>query len=87
LGVLPPNRSRLTSGWPRLGKLLGSAFARPAQTTQQRFINLIDVLYDQDKRLLLLGERPLREHLGGDAIDLARTRSRLGQLIEVGPLP
>ncbi len=54
---------------------------------QQRFINLIDVLYDQDKRLLLLGERPLREHLDGDAIDLARTRSRLGQLIEVGPQP
>lgn len=54
---------------------------------QRRFINLIDVLYDQDKRLLLLGERPLREHLGGDAIDLARTRSRLGQLIEVAPQP
>jgi cell division protein ZapE len=53
--------------------------------TQQRFINLIDVLYDQDKRLILLGERPLREHLGGDAIDLARTRSRLGQLVDVGP--
>lgn len=56
-----------------------------SSAAQQRFINLIDVLYDQDKRLLLLGERPLREHLGGDAIDLARTRSRLGQLVEVGP--
>ncbi|MFZ4966156.1 cell division protein ZapE [Pseudomonas gingeri] len=52
---------------------------------QQRFINLIDVLYDQDKRLLLIGAQPLRDSLGGNAIDLARTRSRLGQLVEVGP--
>lgn len=50
---------------------------------QQRFINLVDVLYDQDKHLVLLGQRSLRESLGGDAIDLARTRSRLGQLVEV----
>ncbi|MDB5995036.1 MAG: ATPase [Pseudomonas sp.] len=50
---------------------------------QQRFINLVDVLYDQDKHLILLGQRSLRESLGGDAIDLARTRSRLGQLVEV----
>ena len=50
---------------------------------QQRFINLIDVLYDQDKQLVLLGQRSLRESLAGDAIDLARTRSRLGQLMEV----
>ena len=50
---------------------------------QQRFINLIDVLYDQDKHLTLLGQQSLRESLGGDAIDLARTRSRLGQLLEV----
>jgi cell division protein ZapE len=50
---------------------------------QQRFINLIDVLYDQDKHLVLLGERSLRESLDGEAIDLARTRSRLGQLVEV----
>lgn len=50
---------------------------------QQRFINLIDVLYDQDKHLTLLGRLPLRESLGGQAIDLARTRSRLGQLREV----
>lgn len=47
---------------------------------QQRFINLIDVLYDQDKHLTLLGQRSLCESLSGDAIDLARTRSRLGQL-------
>jgi len=50
---------------------------------QQRFINLIDVLYDQDKHLTLLGRQPLHESLAGNAIDLARTRSRLGQLAEV----
>ena len=50
---------------------------------QQRFINLVDVLYDQDKHLILLGQRSLRESLHADAIDLARTRSRLGQLKEV----
>ena len=54
---------------------------------QQRFINLVDVLYDQDKQLVLLGQRSLRESLGGDAIDLARTRSRLGQLVEVQDEP
>ncbi|WP_454846246.1 cell division protein ZapE [Pseudomonas farris] len=53
---------------------------------QQRFINLIDVLYDQDKHLILLGQHSLRESLGGDAIDLARTRSRLGQLVEIRDL-
>lgn len=50
---------------------------------QQRFINLVDVLYDQDKHLILLGQRSLRESLDGEAVDLARTRSRLGQLMEV----
>lgn len=50
---------------------------------QQRFINLIDVLYDQDKHLTLIGTQPLRDSLGGNAIDLARTRSRLGQLQEI----
>jgi len=50
---------------------------------QQRFINLIDVLYDQDKHLTLLGQHSLRESLDGDATDLARTRSRLGQLLEI----
>ncbi|MGO4312851.1 cell division protein ZapE [Pseudomonas sp. KB_15] len=60
---------------PRLGECSIAA--------QQRFINLIDVLYDQDKHLTLLGQHALRESLDGDAIDLARTRSRLGQLVEV----
>ncbi|WP_081832440.1 cell division protein ZapE [Pseudomonas sp. Ant30-3] len=50
---------------------------------QQRFINLVDVLYDQDKHLILLGQHSLRESLSGDAIDLARSRSRLGQLVEM----
>lgn len=47
---------------------------------QQRFINLVDVLYDQDKHLVLIGAVPLGESLQGTAGDLARTRSRLGQL-------
>jgi len=51
---------------------------------QQRFINLVDVLYDQDKHLTLIGQRSLCESLGGEAIDLARTRSRLGQLVVIG---
>ncbi|KAB0496441.1 cell division protein ZapE [Pseudomonas vancouverensis] len=54
-----------------------------SSAAQQRFINLVDVLYDQDKHLTLLGQHSLRESLSGDAIDLARTRSRLGQLVEV----
>ncbi|NVZ53946.1 cell division protein ZapE [Pseudomonas sp. B6002] len=52
---------------------------------QQRFINLVDVLYDQDKRLTLIGRQPLVESLEGQAIDLARTASRLGQLQSVSP--
>ncbi|TDF81599.1 cell division protein ZapE [Pseudomonas sp. H9] len=47
---------------------------------QQRFINLVDVLYDQDKHLVLIGSQPLADSLVGSASDLARTRSRLGQL-------
>ncbi|WP_175649856.1 cell division protein ZapE [Pseudomonas sp. Marseille-P9899] len=52
---------------------------------QQRFINLVDVLYDRDKQLLLIGELPLEQSLGGSVADLARTRSRLGQLRQMGP--
>ncbi|MDH0302068.1 MULTISPECIES: cell division protein ZapE [unclassified Pseudomonas] len=52
---------------------------------QQRFVNLIDVLYDQDRELVLLGRRPLAQSLGGALADLMRTRSRLGQLHQVGP--
>lgn len=54
---------------------------------QQRFINLVDVLYDQDKHLVLLAEQALEPSLSGQAIDLARTASRLGQLQKIGPQP
>ncbi|MDV9034418.1 cell division protein ZapE [Pseudomonas sp. RAC1] len=53
---------------------------------QQRFINLIDVLYDQDKRLQVLAKHSLDQSLGGAIADLMRTRSRLGQLQQTGPL-
>ncbi len=52
---------------------------------QQRFVNLVDVLYDQDRQLTVIGKRPLDESLGGAIADLMRTRSRLGQLHQVGP--
>ena len=54
---------------------------------QQRFINLVDVLYDRDKQLTLIGEQPLDQALSGKAIDLARTASRLGQLRQSSPQP
>lgn len=52
---------------------------------QQRFVNLVDVLYDQDRQVMVIGRRPLEESLGGPLADLMRTRSRLGQLHQVGP--
>jgi len=52
---------------------------------QQRFVNLVDVLYDQDRQVTVIGRRPLEESLGGAIADLMRTRSRLGQLHQVGP--
>ena len=52
---------------------------------QQRFINLVDVLYDRDKRLTLIGHQPLPLAMEGQAIDLARTASRLSQLQTVCP--
>ncbi|MCF5816989.1 cell division protein ZapE, partial [Pseudomonas sp. PA-1-2A] len=54
---------------------------------QQRFINLVDVLYDQDKQLTLIGHQPLDKCLEGQAIDLARTASRLRQLHTLSPQP
>ncbi|WP_248919484.1 cell division protein ZapE [Pseudomonas entomophila] len=52
---------------------------------QQRFVNLVDVLYDQDCRVTVIGQRPLEQSLGGALADLMRTRSRLGQLHRIGP--
>jgi len=52
---------------------------------QQRFINLVDVLYDQDKQVTLIGHQPLDKCLEGQAIDLARTASRLRQLQTLCP--
>jgi len=51
---------------------------------QQRFVNLVDVLYDQDRQVTVIGRRPLEESLGGPLADLMRTRSRLGQLHQIG---
>ncbi len=44
---------------------------------QQRFANVVDVLVDKDVRLTLVSDHPLREIVGGQALDLARTASRL----------
>ncbi|WP_313203151.1 cell division protein ZapE [Pseudomonas sp.] len=52
---------------------------------QQRFVNLVDVLYDQDRQVTVIGRRPLEQSLGGPLADLMRTRSRLGQLRQIGP--
>lgn len=54
---------------------------------QQRFVNLVDVLYDQDRQVTVIGKRPLADSLDGAIADLMRTRSRLGQLHQVGPGP
>ncbi len=49
--------------------------------TQQRFINVIDVLYDQNCRLFLISEHTLEEMTEGvEQEDIQRTRSRLNQL-------
>lgn len=48
---------------------------------QQRFINLVDILYDQNKCLYLLSQYSLDQLLAEAAIgDMARTYSRLNQL-------
>lgn len=52
---------------------------------QQRFINLVDVIYDQDKRLTVTSAHPLDHALRGKAVDLMRSESRLRQLRAYGP--
>jgi len=48
---------------------------------QQRFLNLVDILYDHGNRLLLVSEMPLSALLSESAhVDFSRTRSRLQQL-------
>ncbi|MFD4637888.1 cell division protein ZapE [Lentzea sp. NPDC058436] len=44
---------------------------------QQRFANVVDVVVDKDVRLTLVSDHPLAEIIGGEALDLARTASRL----------
>jgi len=44
---------------------------------RQRFANVVDVLVDRDVRLTLVSEHSLDEIVGGRALDLARTASRL----------
>ncbi|HDS1735302.1 cell division protein ZapE [Pseudomonas sp. BP8] len=52
---------------------------------QQRFVNLVDVLYDQDCELVVIARQSLEVSLGGALADLMRSRSRLGQLHQIGP--
>lgn len=58
--------------------------AQCSLAAQQRFVNLVDVLYDQDRQVTVIARRPLGESLDGPLADLMRTRSRLGQLHQVG---
>jgi len=58
--------------------------ASPA--ARQRFINLVDVLYDRRLALFLVSAAPLDETLADSEIaDMSRTRSRLSQLRQIGP--
>ncbi|MFO6136900.1 AFG1/ZapE family ATPase, partial [Pseudomonas aeruginosa] len=49
---------------------------------QQRFINLVDVLYDNDRRFFLSAEKALPDLVEGSDLpaDMQRTASRLAQL-------
>jgi cell division protein ZapE len=44
---------------------------------RQRFANVVDVLVDKDVRLTLVSDHALKDIIGGDALDRARTASRL----------
>lgn len=61
-----------------------TALDREGIDVQQRFINLIDILYDSGVALLLVAEAsPERLLSAGGHVDFARTRSRLRQLSPV----
>ncbi|MFO5997027.1 AFG1/ZapE family ATPase, partial [Pseudomonas aeruginosa] len=56
--------------------------ARCSVAAQQRFINLVDVLYDNDRRFFLSAEKALPDLVEGSDLpaDMQRTASRLAQL-------
>lgn len=57
------------------------ALATQSPAAQQRFINVIDVLYDQNCRLYVISDYPLAVMTDGVELDdIQRTRSRLSQL-------
>ena len=57
------------------------ALSQTSIGAQQRFINLIDILYDQNKCLYLITQSTLEELLANTIIgDMTRTYSRLNQL-------
>jgi cell division protein ZapE len=77
-----------TSAPTRPGLYLHGAVGRGKSWLLDGFFQAIPIVEKQRLHfheffLTLLGHQSLRESLGGDAIDLARTRSRLGQLVEV----
>ncbi|WP_369789131.1 cell division protein ZapE [Rouxiella sp. WC2420] len=58
------------------------AMAEVSPATQQRFINVIDVLYDQQCQLFIISPFTLDQMTqGAEQEDIQRTRSRLQQLI------
>lgn len=76
----------LSETWPRwlLDEVPPLREASPA--ARQRFINLVDVLYDRRLALFLVSAAPLDETLAdSDIADMSRTRSRLSQLQQIGP--
>ncbi|KTT39422.1 ATPase [Pseudomonas oryzihabitans] len=76
----------LSETWPRwlLDEVPPLREASPA--ARQRFINLVDVLYDRRLALFLVSAAPLDEILAdSDIADMSRTRSRLLQLRQIGP--
>ncbi|MDR6679108.1 cell division protein ZapE [Pseudomonas oryzihabitans] len=76
----------LSETWPRwlLDEVPPLREASPA--ARQRFINLVDVLYDRRLALFLVSAAPLDETLAdSDIADMSRTRSRLSQLRQIGP--